>query len=282
MRLRWNDKKQRRNDPMRHQLRLFFIALQFFTRVPIPRWVGFEPEWLHHSARYFPAVGACVGLVGAAVLGVAQTILGPLVAAPLCIVATVLLTGGFHEDGFADTCDGLGGHVSRERALEIMKDSRIGAYGAMGLVLMLGLKAAALSALGAVSVWAAMAALLVAHTASRTATVLMIAWLPYAGDEAHAKAKPLAQRARLSDVLIACATNLLVAGLVLPLRSHGLEVGGWAAVVSSLLAATVMWLWCARWLKKRLGGVTGDTLGATQQLVEVTMLLAWLGAIRWS
>jgi adenosylcobinamide-GDP ribazoletransferase len=267
---------------MRYQLRLFFIALQFFTRVPVPRWVGFESEWLHQSARYFPLVGACVGLLGACVFGAAQTLFGPMVAAVLCIIATVLLTGGFHEDGFADTCDGLGGHVSRERALEIMKDSRIGAYGAMGLVLMLGLKATALSALGAASVWAAVAALLMAHTASRTATVLMIAWLPYAGDEAHAKAKPLAQRARPFDVLIACATTLLVVGLVLLLRSHGLEVGGWVAVVSSLLAATLMLLWCVRWLKCRLGGVTGDTLGATQQLVEVSMLLAWLGAARWS
>jgi adenosylcobinamide-GDP ribazoletransferase len=267
---------------MHHQLRLLFIALQFFTRVPIPRWVGFEPEWLHHSARYFPAVGALVGLVGACVFGAAHLLFGPLVAALLCIVATVLLTGGFHEDGFADTCDGLGGHVSRARALEIMKDSRIGAYGAIGLVLMLGLKAATLSALGAASVWVAMAALLVAHTASRTATVLMIAWLPYAGDETHAKAKPLAQRARPSDVFIACFTALLLASLVVLAGSRGLAVGSWTAVVTSLLAASLMLLWCNRWLKKRLGGVTGDTLGATQQLVEVAMLLAWLGATRWS
>jgi adenosylcobinamide-GDP ribazoletransferase len=267
---------------MRHQLRLFFIALQFFTRVPVPRWVGFEPEWLHHSARYFPGVGVLVGLVGAFVLGAAQVLFGPTVAALLCIVATVLLTGGFHEDGFADTCDGLGGHVSRERALEIMKDSRIGAYGAMGLVLMLGLKAAALSALGEASVWAAMAALLLAHTASRTATVLMIAWLPYAGDEAHAKAKPLAQQARSSDVLIACMTCLLVASLVVFADRSGVAVGGWMAVVLAMLAAALMLLWCVRWLSRRLGGVTGDTLGATQQLVEVAMLLAWLGAIRWN
>ncbi|XVJ70686.1 MAG: adenosylcobinamide-GDP ribazoletransferase [Rhizobacter sp.] len=267
---------------MRHQLRLFFIALQFFTRVPIPRWVGFEAEWLHHSARYFPAVGAFVGLVGACVFGVAHVLFGPVVAALLCIVATVLLTGGFHEDGFADTCDGLGGHVSRERALEIMKDSRIGAYGAMGLVLMLGLKAATLSALGAASVWTAVTALLMAHTGSRNATVLMIAWLPYAGDEAHAKAKPLAQRARLSDVLIACFTTVLLAGLIVFASSRGLAVGSWVAVLTSLLAATLMLLWCANWLKKRLGGITGDTLGATQQLVEVAMLLGWLGAIRWN
>jgi adenosylcobinamide-GDP ribazoletransferase len=267
---------------MRHQLRLFFIALQFFTRVPIPRWVGFEAEWLHHSARYFPAVGAFVGLVGACVFGMAHLLFGPVVAALLCIVATVLLTGGFHEDGFADTCDGLGGHVSRERALEIMKDSRIGAYGAMGLVLMLGLKAATLSALGVASVWAAMAAVLMAHTASRTATVLMIAWLPYAGDEAHAKAKPLAQRARPSDVLIACFTTVLVAAVLVLASLRGGVVGGWQSIAASLLAAALMLLWCARWLKKRLGGVTGDTLGATQQLVEVAMLLAWLGTTRWS
>jgi adenosylcobinamide-GDP ribazoletransferase len=216
------------------------------------------------------------------VFGAAQVLVGSTVAALLCIVATVLFTGGFHEDGFADSCDGLGGHVSRERALEIMKDSRIGAYGAIGLVLMLGLKAATLSALGAASVWTAMTALLLAHTASRAATVLMIAWLPYAGDEAHAKAKPLAQRARPSDVLIACLTTFLPAILVVFAHRHGWAVGGWPAILSCGVAATLMLLWCARWLQKRLGGVTGDTLGATQQLVEVAMLLAWLGAIRWS
>ena len=120
---------------MLHELRLFFIALQFFTRLPVPRWVGYEPEWLHQSARHFPLVGALVGVVGAAVLWAALWLFPMPVAVVLSMVATVLLTGAFHEDGLADTCDALGGAVSRERALEIMKDTRIGSYGAIGLLL---------------------------------------------------------------------------------------------------------------------------------------------------
>jgi adenosylcobinamide-GDP ribazoletransferase len=262
---------------MRHQFRLFFIALQFLTRVPVPRWVGFEPEWLQHSARYFPAVGACIGLVGATVFGAAHVLFGPEVAAVLCIVTTVLLTGAFHEDGFADTCDGLGGHVTRKQSLEIMKDSRIGAYGAVGLVLMLGLKATTLCTLAATSAWPAMAALLLAQTASRTATVVMIAALPYAADLDQAKAKPLAQQARRSDVVIACLTSLIIIMSFLMKKP-----AAWVAISSAALAAVLMTLWCIDWLKERLGGFTGDTLGASQQLVEVAMLLAWLGASKWS
>ncbi|MES3015489.1 MAG: adenosylcobinamide-GDP ribazoletransferase [Pseudomonadota bacterium] len=111
---------------MIHELRLFFVALQFLTRVPSPRWVGFEPDWLNQSARWFPLVGAFVGAVAALVLWAASVVFPPAVAVGLSIAVSVLLTGGFHEDGLADTTDALGGAVGRERALEIMKDSRIG------------------------------------------------------------------------------------------------------------------------------------------------------------
>ena len=111
------------------EVRLFFTALQFFTRVPVPAWVGFQSEWLQQCVRYFPLVGALVGLWGHACWP--QPACGGLaVAVVLSMAATIWLTGGFHEDGWADTCDGLGGAVSRDRALTIMKDSRLGAYGA--------------------------------------------------------------------------------------------------------------------------------------------------------
>ena len=124
-----------------HELRLMAIALQFFTRVPVPARVGFEPAWLNASARHFPLVGLLVGAVAALALAVGSQALGTAIGVWLSIAATVWLTGAFHEDGLADTCDALGGAVSRERALEIMKDSRIGTYGAVGLLLVLGLKA---------------------------------------------------------------------------------------------------------------------------------------------
>ncbi len=250
-----------------HELRLAFIALQFFTRVPVPRWVGFEPEWLHQSARHFALIGVFVGAVAAAVLWAASWVLPLPVAVLLSMTATLLLTGGFHEDGWADTCDGLGGAVSRERALEIMKDSRIGAYGAMGLVMMLALKAAAMASLPVA--WAC-AALLLGHTASRAASTALIRFLPYAGDLAHAKAKPLAQRISTAGLGVSCGWVMMVAaGLVLcrPL---------WIAPVAlGLVCAALGAVCCARWFRRRLGGVTGDTLGATQQLTELLLLLAW-------
>jgi adenosylcobinamide-GDP ribazoletransferase len=192
------------------------------------------------------------------------------VAVLLSMAATMLLTGGFHEDGWADTCDGLGGVVSRERALEIMKDSRIGAYGAMGLLMMLALKATALASLPAA--WGC-AALLLGHTASRAASTGLIRFLPYSGDIEHAKAKPLAQRISSAGLIVSCGWVLLVAGgLVLwqPVWS--------ASVAAGLLVTVCGAAWCARWLRRRLGGVTGDTLGATQQLTELLLLLVWATA----
>jgi adenosylcobinamide-GDP ribazoletransferase len=259
-----------------HELRLAFVALQFLTRVPVPRWVGFEAAWLQACLRHFPLVGAGVGAFAAAVLALALALWPPGVAATLSVLATVWLTGAFHEDGLADTCDGLGGAVSRERALAIMKDSRIGSYGAVGLVLALVLKVAALAALavhakGGAALANLAAALVWGHAASRAAPLLLVWRLPYAGDPEHAKAKPLATQIGGAGVAVALAWLAVLAAVLLVLWPAGL--GPLAAATGAALVATA---WCARWLRRRLGGFTGDTLGATQQIVELAVLLAWL------
>ncbi len=275
---------------VRHELRLYLIALQFFTRVPIPAWVGYTPEWMHASARHYPGVGLLVGLWGAAVLALAASIWPAPVAVGLSIAATVWLTGGFHEDGLADTCDGLGGAVTRERALTIMKDSRLGSYGALGLVLVLGLKAAALQGLLGLSLAQAVLAGTWAHVASRAVPVLLLASLPYAGDAEHAKAKPMAQQVSRGGLLAALAWVVVVTGLVVT----GLVVTG-AVSFTTVMTAGGSWLsagvpavfgalaglllatgFCRRWYRRRLGGYTGDTLGAAQQLSELAALLGWL------
>ncbi|MEO8807417.1 MAG: adenosylcobinamide-GDP ribazoletransferase [Burkholderiaceae bacterium] len=260
---------------MIHELRLFFVALQFLTRLPSPRWVGFEPEWLNQSARYFPAVGLLVGAVAAFVLVLGHAVFTPAVAVGLSMAATLLLTGAFHEDGWADTCDALGGgaSVGRERALLIMKDSRIGSYGAVGLVLMLGLKAATLVAL---PLTLAVPALLFAHTASRAAAVALIRWLPYAGDVEQTKAKPLAQRISGAGLVVAWGWVLLLCfGLILVAKSWN-EPAMWPSAAVGIGVVVIATAWCARWFRARLGGYTGDTLGATQQITELLALLAWL------
>lgn len=257
-----------------HELRLFFIALQFFTRVPIPRWVGFEPLWLQHCARHFPLVGLLVGTFSALVLWAALWLWPAGVAVGLAIAAGVWLTGGFHEDGWADTCDGLGGAVSRDKALLIMKDSRIGSYGALGLILMLGLKAAVLVSLVEQDWLLAMTALVWGHCASRAAPVWLIRTLPYAGDADHAKAKPLATQASIATLLTALLWVLLLSLGIAWQQPQWLSQLG-LAVLAAAVATRAM----QAWLNRRLGGYTGDNLGATQQVVELATLLAWLAHV---
>ena len=259
---------------MWHELRLLLIALQFLTRVPVPAWVGWKAEWLNDSARHFPAVGLIVGGFAALVLWGAAHAWSAAVAVLLSMAATIWLTGAFHEDGLADTCDGLGGAVSRERALAIMKDSRLGTYGAVALCLVLALKAATLHSLATRDLLATLAALPLAHAWSRVATVLLLRLLPYGGDAEHAKAKPMAQQV---DGL-AFAIALLWAGLAAAAAS--LFVPG-AALLAGAAAAAATTLWMARWLRRRLGGYTGDALGATQQFSELAVYLALAAALAY-
>ena len=125
---------------LREELRLFFTALQFFTRIPVPAWVGWSPEQLNASARHFPSVGLLVGALCAAALLAGLAWWPAPVAVLLSMALGVLLTGAFHEDGLADSCDGFGGASQRERVLAIMKDSRVGSFATIGVVLVLGLK----------------------------------------------------------------------------------------------------------------------------------------------
>ena len=187
-------------------IRHYLLAVQFFTRIPVTgrlaEWVGYSPEMLRASAAHFPGIGVVMGGAAAAVFALLQLLLPdttftPLVAAAFSTVATVWLTGGFHEDGLADVADGLGGSYDRERALEIMKDSRVGAFGAMALVLALLCKVALLALLGLgrggsrcrgsnahFSGWYVCAALWTGHIVSRGLPLVMIRLLPHVGDTA--------------------------------------------------------------------------------------------------
>jgi adenosylcobinamide-GDP ribazoletransferase len=257
---------------LRHELRLFFVALQFLTRVPVPAWVGYEPDWLNASARHFPLVGLCVGVSAAIVLTLASRFVLGDPAVWVAMALALLLTGAFHEDGLADTFDALGGSASRERALEIMKDSRLGTYGVAALVVVLALKA---SLLASMPVASACAAWVLAHTASRAVPVVLIRLLPYAGDVSESKAKPMAQGVSRSSVHVALLWVAFVAVALVLWR------GAWLwGIVWALVAAVLVGWGCQRWFARRLGGITGDTLGAAQQLTELAMLLAWVAAHR--
>jgi adenosylcobinamide-GDP ribazoletransferase len=256
-------------------LRHFLLAVQFFTRIPVTGrladWVGFSPAMLRASAAHFPGVGWIAAAVACAVfaasmLALPATPFSPLVAAVLCTVATVLLTGGFHEDGLADVSDGLGGSADRARALDIMKDSRIGAFGAMALVLALLAKVSLLALLGSVGLAVALSALVGGHVLSRFLPLLVIHTLPHVGDAAGSKSKPLADQ---------IGTGALLSAFIWcfwPLVHVGWTFGAIFLIAScagSLLAFGYVW----RLLSRRLQGFTGDGLGATQQLTEIGFYL---------
>lgn len=263
-----------------HELRLLAVALQFLTRWPV-RLPGaatttWDERWLTDCVRHFPAVGALIGAAVGAVLWAASLLWPPLIAATLAVGCGAWWTGAFHEDGLADTFDALGGSVSREKALVIMKDSRIGSYGAVALVVVTLLRIAGLSAVLSAAAAAAVPVLPVAvaavvwtHALARAVSVAVMACLPYAGDEAHAKAKPLARGVPARQVLWA---GLWLLPLAAVMASAGPAVH---AVLLGTVAAAAGVVWAMRrWLRRRLGGYTGDTLGAAEQLAEVAIVLA--------
>jgi adenosylcobinamide-GDP ribazoletransferase len=255
--------------------RHYLLAVQFFTRIPVTgrlaAWVGFSPAMLRASAAHFPGVGWIVAAVTGALatgslLAWPTTAHAPLLAAVLCTAAGVWLTGGFHEDGLADVADGLGGHVDRARALEIMKDSRIGAYGAMALVLALMAKVAVLSMLAAHGIPTLLAALAGAHVLSRWCPLVIVRSLPHVGDTAQSKSKPLADQITNSTLAAAAAW------CVLPLALTAATAGP-AFLAAAMGASGLALWWTRRLLARRLQGFTGDGLGATQQLCEIAFYL---------
>ncbi|WP_414442832.1 adenosylcobinamide-GDP ribazoletransferase [Burkholderia sp. 22PA0106] len=243
------------------ELRYFFVALGYFTRVPVPKRIGYASGDLDHAARYFPLIGVCIGALAALVYGLAVRVWPPGVAVLLSMAATLIATGAFHEDGLADSCDGFGGGYTREDVLRIMHDSRIGTFGAVALVVSLALKWQALAALPP---WRAAWVLLAAHAASRVAAVSLLVSLDYVRSEG--KAKPVAQRMSVRAFAFAAACGL--PWLFWPDWRLGLLTLG----VLVLLRAAV-----ARYLLRRLGGYTGDCLGFAQQLAELAIILTVLG-----
>ena len=263
-------------------IRHYLLAVQFFTRIPVTgklaEWVGFSPAMLRASAAHFPGVGWLVGASSAVVLwglvwALPEVSASSWVAAVLCTVFGVMLTGAFHEDGLADTADGLGGSLNRERALDIMKDSRVGTYGALALVLIVLLKVGLLAMLlQLVPLPAAAAAVFGSHVVSRFLPLFIIRSLPHVGDTQQSKSKPLADQIGNSSLLAAA----LWAGLALALL-YALVPGmpWWAGVLGAMVALGYM----LRLLKRRLAGFTGDGLGATQQLCEVAFYFGLVVAL---
>lgn len=244
---------------MRRQLELFLCALQFLTRLPVPGLQRFEADWTTRSTRYFPLVGQIVGVISAGVLLAASLVWKGWLPALLAVTAGVLITGAFHEDGLADTADGLGGGHNVAQRLAIMKDSRIGVYGVLALGLCTAIKLAALAAL---SPRLAAFGLIAAHGVARAAAVLVMRALPYAGDPDSAKVKTTPSGPSCFEVLTAL---LLASWPLLLLKIDQALLGcliGVALAVGLAIAA-----------RRLIGGQRGDVLGAVEQVCEAGFLL---------
>jgi adenosylcobinamide-GDP ribazoletransferase len=255
---------------MNRELRLALTAVQYFTRLPVPAAIGHSAEQLDGATRYFPLVGLGVGAIGAAVLWLAARWLPVSVAVMLSMLATVLVTGAFHEDGLADSADGLFGGWSVEDRLRIMKDSRSGVFGVLALLLILSLKWSALSAL---TIDVAVAALMLSHVVSRCCAVWIMRLLPYVREDEGSRAKPIAKNISVPNLLVTNGTVLVVAMLCAWWLRNAITVG------AAVAAAIAMTAWMRRLLRLALGGYTGDGLGATQQITEVSSYIAVLAAL---
>ena len=244
-----------------HEVRNLLLAIGFFTRIPVPSLDDFQESDLNTAAKYFPLVGIIVGIVAAVIFWLALLVLPADIAIVISMVASIYLTGAFHEDGLADATDGLGGGWEKKQVLAIMQDSRIGSYGTIALVLALLGKFLLLRHM---HIALLPVVLVVAHAISRLAAVLVMATQSYVRSEG--KSKPLATRLGIPGLLVATFFGLLPLFMVIP---H---------LFWSLTPVALVWIWFSMRLHDRLGGYTGDCLGAMQQLTELAF---YLGVVIW-
>ncbi|PIE42789.1 MAG: adenosylcobinamide-GDP ribazoletransferase [Gammaproteobacteria bacterium] len=241
---------------LKQQLELLLIAVGFFTRLPVPNTLEFSRQKLNRAGRYFSSVGWLVGSVCALAYWLLSQFLPIDIAILGSMLVSVVLTGCFHEDGLADTCDGFAGGWQKQQKLTIMKDSRLGTYGAVAIWMVLMLKYMAL-----IQIEAVITSLLVAHVLSRALATSLIVTMPYVGDPETAKVKPLAELLTVGEL----GFNFLIAAFSLFLVID----------ISWLLLIVLLTVYCIlRTLYfKQIGGFTGDTLGAAQQISEVVVYL---------
>lgn len=237
-------------------------AVTFLTRLPLRASGGLNG--LSGATGWFPLVGIAVGGAAAGAYTGANAVWGPVVAAVVAVATGVALTGAFHEDGLADTCDGLWGGWTADRRLEIMRDSRLGTYGAVALVIGLGLRVALLASVGPGH---AARALVMGHTLGRFTVLPLVARFPAARHEGQAAR--VAGPAGIGAWSIATAT-VVTAGAV--------TIGVWAVPVGAAALAAA-WL-IARLADRRIGGITGDVLGAANQVAHVITVAVTVGLAR--
>jgi len=250
------------------QWQLFCLAVMFFTRLPVPKSTPYSALRMNQANRYFSLVGLLIALLVAIVFSGLTAFFSITVSIVLAMIFSVFITGAFHEDGLADMADGIGGGTSIERRLAIMKDSRIGSYGAVTLVLTMLLKFTLLTDLAELGLF--IPALLLSYALSRALAASLIFNTPYVAEEGSSKSQSVAAKQSLSEL------GILIAIGCLPLFFF-LAINSFVSLVLSLFVALLSFHYLFRlWLLKRLSGLTGDCLGAAQQISEILIYLVIL------
>ncbi len=244
---------------MRREINILFNALLFYSRIRVPRSVVCNEQTLSEAYRYFPLVGIIVGAMGAALLWLSSLVLPPSVSIVMAMAVIMLSTGGFHEDGLADFADGFGAGRDKESILRIMKDSHIGTYGVLTLIAALLLKFCLIESLGGLQDTAI--AIIAVQGASRFAAVAMLAATPYVRGE---RSKATHASLGVSPATIAIAAIIGIAPMFLL---------GWVAMVASVAVGAIAILLLRSYSLRRIGGCTGDVLGAAQQICELLLYI---------
>ncbi|KNH12670.1 adenosylcobinamide-GDP ribazoletransferase [Vibrio cyclitrophicus] len=252
-------------DRATYQWELFTLAMGFFSRLPMPKNTPYSSERMNRSGRYFSTVGLLLGVLCGGVFLLLDDILPSAVAIFLMMSFSLMLTGAFHEDGLTDMADGIGGGMTLERRLTIMKDSRIGTYGASALIMALLGKWLLLNEL--VNMAALFMVIVTSYTFSRAVAASLIYDMPYVSDLDTSKSKPLANKQTKGELVF-----LVMVG-VLPGLWFGLEFAFILSVIAYLFRVVFK-----KWLMARIGGFTGDCLGAAQQLMELLIYLVFTAA----
>nr|BFF41161.1 adenosylcobinamide-GDP ribazoletransferase [Tenacibaculum mesophilum] len=249
---------------IKRQIHYFLTAVLFFTRIPCPKWVDHSPEILNKSSRYFSLVGIVVGSIAALAYFAFSYIFPTDIAIVISMISSVWITGAFHEDGFADVCDGFGGGWTKEKILTIMKDSRLGTFGVSGLVFILAIKFLALYHLQNLSIDLILV-IISGHSISRFIATVLLYTHDYVRDIDSSKIKPTTKQMSSKSLLISAIFG------VVPLFLFQKPT-----VFLVLLPLLLTYFYMGHFFKKWIGGQTGDCAGALQQVSEIVFYLSLL------
>jgi len=254
---------------MNKEIKIFFTCLMFYTRIPCPSNIDHDPDYINKATRYFPLIGWIVGVLSFLVYFLSSYVLDSSIAIVLSLITGILITGAFHEDGLADVFDGFGGGWTKQKILEIMKDSQVGAFGAISLALIFLLKYTSLHAnIEKFNDPLLLLLLFVSyHSLARLTAVSIVFTSEYSREDETSKAKPIAKTHGKTEIISAFFFGLLPLMMLI-----------WFNWKFALVLVPLYFLsfFSKRYFEKWIDGYTGDCLGAVEQLAECVCLISYV------